>query len=146
MLAEPGDPVGAVSVDGVEHVVERVADPARIAAIREHLGRDDVLIADGHHRYGVSRTYRDEVRAATGRRDTAAEQTLAFVGELVAEQLSIEAIHRLYAGVTFDDLRAAPRRARSSWPRRTRRRRRRWRRWSSSAASCSWRRTDRRSG
>ena len=24
---------------------------------------DDVLIADGHHRYGISRTYRDEVRA-----------------------------------------------------------------------------------
>ena len=65
-----------------------------------------MLIADGHHRYGISRTYRDEVRAATGRRDTAAEQTLAFVGELVGEQLSIEAIHRLYTGVTFDDLRA----------------------------------------
>ncbi len=106
VLAEPGDPVGAVSVDGVEHVVERVADRARIVAIREHIGRDDVLIADGHHRYGVSRTYRDEVRAATGRRDTAAEQTLAFVGELVGEQLSIEAIHRLYTGMTFDDLRA----------------------------------------
>ena len=106
LLAEPGDPVGAVSVDGVRHVVERVADPARIAAIGDHIGRDDVLIADGHHRYGVSRTYRDEVRAATGRRDTAAELTLAFVGELVAEQLSIEAIHRLYTGITFDDLRA----------------------------------------
>ena len=66
LLDEPGEPVGAVTVDGVEHVVERVTDPARIAAIREHLGRDDVLIADGHHRYGVSRTYRDEVRAATG--------------------------------------------------------------------------------
>ena len=96
-----------MTVDGVEHVVERVTDPARIAAIREHLGRDDVLIADGHHRYGVARTYRDEVRAATGRTDTAAEQTLAFVGELVAEQLSIEAIHRLYTGIPFDELRAA---------------------------------------
>jgi uncharacterized protein (DUF1015 family) len=105
LLDEPGEPVGAVTVDGVEHVVERVADPARIAAIREHLGRDDVLIADGHHRYGVSRAYRDEVRAATARRDTEAEQTLAFVGELVAEQLSIEAIHRLYTGTTFDELR-----------------------------------------
>ena len=29
-----------------------------------------VLIADGHHRYAISRTYRDEVRAATGRTDT----------------------------------------------------------------------------
>jgi uncharacterized protein (DUF1015 family) len=107
LLAEPGELVGAVTVDGVEHVVERVADAVRIAAIREHLDRDDVLIADGHHRYGVARIFRDEIRAATGRTDTPAEETLAFVGELVAEQLSIEAIHRLYAGISFADLRAA---------------------------------------
>ena len=63
---------------------------------------DDVLIADGHHRYGVARIYRDEVRDAASRTDDdadRAELTLAFVGELVAEQLSVEAIHRLYAGV-----------------------------------------------
>ena len=107
LLAEPAEPVGAVIVDGVEHVVERVTDGDRIAAIAEHLGRDDVLIADGHHRYGISRIHRDDVRRATGRRDTPAEETLAFVGELVSEQLSIEAIHRLYHDVPFDDLRAA---------------------------------------
>jgi uncharacterized protein (DUF1015 family) len=107
LLAAPGEPVGAVTVDGVEHVVERVRDPDRIAAIRDHLGRDDVLIADGHHRYGVSRIHRDDVRAATGRGDTAAEETLAFVGELVAEQLSIEAIHRLYRGIDAATLRGA---------------------------------------
>ena len=55
-----------------------------------------MLIADGHHRYGISRTYRDEVRAATGRTDTPAEETLTFVSELVADQLSVAAIHRLY--------------------------------------------------
>ncbi len=64
-----------------------------------------MLIADGHHRYGIARVYRDEVRDATGSRDTPAELTLTFVGELVAEQLSVEAIHRLYAGVTFERLR-----------------------------------------
>ena len=104
LLDEPGEPVGAVSVDGVEHVVERVTDRQRIEAIREHVGRDDVLIADGHHRYGISRTYRDEVRASSGRDDTPAEATLAFVGELVAEQLSIEAIHRLYSGLDASEL------------------------------------------
>jgi uncharacterized protein (DUF1015 family) len=107
LLTAPGEPVGAVTVDGVEHVVERVADPTRIAAIRDHLATDDVLIADGHHRYGVSRIHRDDVRAATGRTDTAAEQTLAFVGELVAEQLSIEAIHRLYSSISYAALRDA---------------------------------------
>ncbi len=96
LLAAPGTPVGRVVVGGVEHVLERVDDPARVDAIRTAVGRDDVLIADGHHRYAISRTYRDEVRAATGSTDTAAEQTLAFVSELVADQLSVEAIHRLY--------------------------------------------------
>jgi uncharacterized protein (DUF1015 family) len=65
------------------------------------------LIADGHHRYSVSRTYRDDVRAATGSHGTPAEQTLAFVNELVAEQLSVDAIHRLYADIELAELTAA---------------------------------------
>jgi uncharacterized protein (DUF1015 family) len=104
LLAEPGEVLGAVMDAGVEHLVERVTDPQRIAAIRDKLGADDVLIADGHHRYGVSRSYRDEVRDTTGRTDTAAELTLAFVNELLEEQLSVEAIHRLYANIEVADL------------------------------------------
>jgi uncharacterized protein (DUF1015 family) len=107
LLAEPGEPIASVTVDGVEHVVERVTDPGRVAAVAAAVGSDDVLIADGHHRYGISRTYRDEIRAATGDATSAAEETLAFVNELVADQLSVEAIHRLYHDVTFDDLVAA---------------------------------------
>ncbi len=107
LLREPGDPLGSATDDGVEHVVERVSDPARVAAISAAVAADDVLIADGHHRYAVSRTYRDEVRAATGRTDTAAEETLTFVNELVPEQLSVAAIHRLYADVDLEDLQTA---------------------------------------
>ncbi len=104
LLAEPGEVVGAVMDAGVEHVVERLTDPQRIAAIRDKLGAEDVLIADGHHRYGVSRSYRDEVRETTRRTDTAAELTLAFVNELIEEQLSVAAIHRLYANIEVADL------------------------------------------
>jgi uncharacterized protein (DUF1015 family) len=107
LLAEPGEPLGAVTDAGVEHVIERVTDPKRTAAIQDRLLADDVLIADGHHRYGVSRNYRDEVREATGRRDTPAELTLAFVNELIEEQLSVEAIHRLYTDIDLTDLTAA---------------------------------------
>jgi uncharacterized protein (DUF1015 family) len=106
-LAAPGEPVGQVDQDGAVHRVERISDPDRVAAIGAILADDDVLIADGHHRYAISRTYRDEIRAATGRSDTAAEQTLAFVGELTPEQLSIEAIHRLYSGVGWSELESA---------------------------------------
>jgi uncharacterized protein (DUF1015 family) len=104
-LAAPGEPVGSVTVDGVEHVVERVTDPTRLSAISAAVGADDVLIADGHHRYGISRSYRDEVRSATAATESPAELTLTFVSELVAEQLSVEAIHRLYRGVPFETLR-----------------------------------------
>jgi uncharacterized protein (DUF1015 family) len=106
MLAEPAEVVGTVREDGVEHVVERVTDTARIATISAAVASDDVLIADGHHRYAISRVYRDEVRVATGRRDTPAEDTLAFVSELVEDQLSIEAIHRLYSDTTLGELKA----------------------------------------
>jgi uncharacterized protein (DUF1015 family) len=104
LLAEPGEPISSVTVDGVEHIVERVSDPARLNAIAALIASDDVLIADGHHRYGISRTYRDEIRAGNDDRPSPADETLAFVNELVADQLSVEAIHRLYHDVTFDDL------------------------------------------
>lgn len=101
LLREPGELVGRVEVDGVEHRVERVSDPSRIEAIRAALATEDVLIADGHHRFQISRTYRDEMRSRSGGSAGPAEQTLAFVSELVADQLSVEAIHRLYTRVAF---------------------------------------------
>ena len=107
LLRAPGEVLGSVQDGGVQHQVERVDDPERVAAIAAVVGADDVLIADGHHRYAVGRTYRDEVRAATGRTDTAAEETLTFVSELVPDQLSVAAIHRLYARVALPALRTA---------------------------------------
>ncbi|MEO6653397.1 MAG: DUF1015 domain-containing protein [Ilumatobacteraceae bacterium] len=106
LLNEPGEAVGSVTVDGVTHTVERVTSTERVAAISAMVWSDDVLIADGHHRYGVARRYRDEIRA-TGDDESPAELTLAFVSELVADQLSVEAIHRVYRDISLDDLRAA---------------------------------------
>lgn len=106
LLVEPGEPIGSVTMDGVTHTVERVTDPERVSAISTMVWSDDVLIADGHHRYGVARHYRDEVRAG-GSDAGPAELTLAFVSELVADQLSVEAIHRVYRDISFDDLVAA---------------------------------------
>jgi uncharacterized protein (DUF1015 family) len=56
-----------------------------------------VLIADGHHRYAISRSYRDEMRDSE--LAAAAATTMTYVAELVESQLSIAAIHRLYRGV-----------------------------------------------
>lgn len=104
LLTEPGEPMGSVTVEGVTHTVERVDDPERVAAISAAVGGAPVVIADGHHRYAISRTYRDEQRAASGRTDTTAELTMTYVAELVQEQLSIEAIHRLYTDTTIEAL------------------------------------------
>ena len=105
LLQEPGEPVGRCTDDnGVVHRVERIADRDRIAAIAAAVAANPVLIADGHHRYAISRSYRDEVRAATGRSDTDAELTMTYVAELVEDQLSIDPIHRVYRGVHAEAL------------------------------------------
>jgi uncharacterized protein (DUF1015 family) len=107
LLSAPAEHIASVTVEAVEHRVERVTEPERVAAIAAKVGADDVLIADGHHRYGVARTYRDEVREATGSTSTPSEETLTFVSELVEDQLSVEAIHRLYSDVDESALLAA---------------------------------------
>jgi uncharacterized protein (DUF1015 family) len=108
LLAAPGEPLGAATVDGVTHILELVDDPRRVTAISSAVGESTALIADGHHRYGVSRIYRDEQRAAL--RSAAAgdaELTMTYVAELVEDQLTIDAIHRLYHGVAAPTLETA---------------------------------------
>jgi uncharacterized protein (DUF1015 family) len=103
LLRGPGEVVGTChDADDVLHTVERVSDPVRLAAIGEAVSANPVLIADGHHRYAIARTYRDERRAADGPGPW--DLTLAYVGELVEDQLSIDAIHRLYHGVSAEQL------------------------------------------
>ena len=97
LLRAPATVVGrCVDEQGVVHTVERVDDPTRLAAISSAVASHPVLIADGHHRYAISRTYRDERRAVDG--EGPWDLTLTYVGELVEDQLSIDAIHRLYRG------------------------------------------------
>lgn len=94
-LHEPGELVAqCTDEEGVHHVLERVSDPARIATISRLVSENPVLIADGHHRYAISRTFRDQSRVAGN--PPGAELTMTYVAELVQEQLSVAAIHRLY--------------------------------------------------
>ena len=95
LLREPGERVAeCTDEDGVHHVIERIDNPDRIRAISQCVAAEPVLIADGHHRYAISRTFRDEARAHGG--PQGAELTMTYVGELIQEQLSVAAIHRLY--------------------------------------------------
>ena len=108
LLIESGELLGELTDElGVVHSVERVTDTARIGAISSAVVAHPVVIADGHHRYAISRTYRDETRERTNSTTTGAELTLTYINELIDEQLSVAAIHRLYEGITYKQLAAA---------------------------------------
>ena len=108
LLSEPGEVVGSVTDElGVIHSAERVVDSTRIAAISSAISSDPVVIADGHHRYAISRTYRDETRERLRSKSSDAELTMTYVNELIDEQLSVAAIHRLYEGISYTELAAA---------------------------------------
>ena len=99
-LVEPGELLGAFTdKNSVQHIVERVSNRARCAVISKLIAQNPVVIADGHHRYAISRTYRDENPQLV-----AAKSTLCYINELIDEQLSVAAIHRLYSDVQIDPL------------------------------------------
>ena len=108
LLTEPAELLGEITDDlGVVHSVERVTDTNRITQISAAIATNPVVIADGHHRYAISRTYRDETRERTNSKSTGAELTMTYINELIDEQLSVAAIHRLYEGITYKQLTAA---------------------------------------
>jgi uncharacterized protein (DUF1015 family) len=101
-LVEPGDPVGTFTDENnVQHTVERISNKARCAVISKLISQSPVVIADGHHRYAISRTFSAE---ETNLAD--ASSVMCYINELVDEQLSVAAIHRLYSAASYDDLKA----------------------------------------
>jgi uncharacterized protein (DUF1015 family) len=51
---------------GVVHRLWVLWQPERVAAIREAMAKQKLVIADGHHRYETALTYRNERRASAG--------------------------------------------------------------------------------
>jgi uncharacterized protein (DUF1015 family) len=93
--------------DGVVHAIWVVDDPATVAAISAAVAEQPVVVADGHHRYETSLAYRGERESGGGDAGPAA-LTMAYVVELVEDELTVRAIHRLVGGLPDDfDLLAA---------------------------------------
>ncbi len=84
--------------DGVRHTVWRVDDDATCDAISAAVAEQPVVIADGHHRYETSLTYKAEREATDGDAGEAGA-TLAYLVELVEDELTVHAIHRLLSGM-----------------------------------------------
>lgn len=89
--------------EGTLHETWRITDPEQIAAIEAAIGAEPLVIADGHHRYETSLTYRDERRSTDGHGGDA-DATLCYVVELTDEQLTVRPIHRLVEGFGGQDL------------------------------------------
>src|SRR5215213_9074285 len=82
---------------GVRHRLWVVDDPGRVAAWRERMAAQRVLIADGHHRYRTSLAYRDAMRAASGGRPGPWDKLLMFLVDADLHGPAVLAIHRLLA-------------------------------------------------
>ena len=102
LLPVDGPPLAdVVDDDGVRHTVWRVDDEATCAAISAAVAEQPIVVADGHHRYETSLAYRGEREASDGDAGAAAA-TMAYVVELVEDELTVHAIHRLLAGLPDD--------------------------------------------
>ena len=84
--------------EGVRHTTWIVDQPEVIEAIADAVTAQPVVIADGHHRYETALSYLAEREESEGRPGEAAA-TLAFVVELVEDELTVRAIHRLLNGL-----------------------------------------------
>ena len=84
----------AIDPDGVRHTVWVVDDPAVCEAISTAVAGAPIVVADGHHRYETSLAYRRE-REGDDDEPGPAGLTMAYVVELVEDELTVHAIHRL---------------------------------------------------
>ena len=80
--------------DGTSTTVWRVDDDELVARLTALAARDELLIADGHHRYETARTYAREIAGEGPHRFT-----LMFLCPLSDPGLELYPIHRLLSGL-----------------------------------------------
>jgi uncharacterized protein (DUF1015 family) len=99
-LLPTGEPPAAqvTDDDGVTHAVWVVDDAATMSAISAAVAEQPVVVADGHHRYETSLAYKGERERDEGAPGPAG-LTMTYVVELVEDELTVRAIHRLLDGL-----------------------------------------------
>jgi len=89
-------------LDGVEHIVWRITDPAFNEEINHLLAQQWLVIADGHHRYETALTFREEVPGAK----TDPNHPANFIGIVIADyqrNATVLPTHRLVQFSNFED-------------------------------------------
>ncbi len=109
--ATTGAPTADLADDaGERHRLWRLDDPALAEMVAAFFAPRQLYIADGHHRYETSLTYRDEVRAQ--RKETFLDDAIDFVlMSLTAIEdsgLVVLPTHRILRDVAAQDLAALP--------------------------------------
>ena len=96
LLSGPPD-ASATDRDGVRCRLRQISDPAAAEAIARALAEEQIVIADGHHRYSAALAYRDEMRARAGTADPNApyEFVMMTLVSLEDEGLAVLPTHRL---------------------------------------------------
>ncbi len=86
---------------GVVHRLWIVFDPQRVSAIQEAMAGQNLVIADGHHRYETALNYRNECRARVGKIDPEApyERAMMTFINTHSEGLTILPTHRVAARI-----------------------------------------------
>ena len=94
--ASKKSPIIDIHLEGVGHKLWRMTDSKVITKIRKELGKKQVFIADGHHRYEVSLIFRDEMRRRLGRRDAPKySNVMTYFSNLTDESLVIFSTYRV---------------------------------------------------
>lgn len=87
----------ATDEHGVLHELWVIDDPVIIEAIGTAVGSSPVVVADGHHRYETAVAYLEEQPGAGS--TPGADQVMALIVELAADQLEVGPIHRGLSGL-----------------------------------------------
>jgi len=89
--------IDIVDIDKVAHQVWRINSPELLKAIEASMLKENIFIADGHHRYEVSCAYRDEMKKKSGALsgEESFNYLLAYFTNLDPRGLTIFPIHRL---------------------------------------------------
>lgn len=117
LYAQPKDTLSrmlAIEVEGVTPFIEfeqdngeecrlwRIADPVVIEKVQREMQSQQLLIADGHHRYEATLSYRDRMRSARGPWNgrEAFNYIMAYFANINDDNVVILPTHRLVRGFT----------------------------------------------
>jgi len=89
--------IDIVDIDKVAHQVWRIDSPEVLSRIQASMSKENIFIADGHHRYEVSCAYRDGMKKKLGTLsgEESFNYLLAYFTNLDPRGLTIFPVHRL---------------------------------------------------